>query len=87
MIDPRSQSISASKNQVKQAVQLGFYIGSGLGLAVGSAVAVLLGSNLIWQSGGLVVGATLGMCGGMTLSWLKRRLKPAPAPAYRPTGS
>ncbi|PQO31304.1 hypothetical protein C5Y96_13260 [Blastopirellula marina] len=72
---------------MKQAVQLGFYIGAGFGLAIGSGLAVLMGSNLVWQSGGLVAGALLGICGGLTISWMQRRLKPAPTPAYRPSGT
>ncbi|WP_144977589.1 hypothetical protein [Bremerella volcania] len=72
---------------MKQTIQLGFYIGAGVGLAVGTGLAVLMGSNLIWQSGGLVAGALLGICGGLTISWMQRRLKSTPAPAYRPSGT
>jgi len=72
---------------VKLVIQLGFYIGAGVGLAIGTGLAVLMGSNLLWQSGGLVAGALLGICGGLAISWVQRRPKPAPAPAYRPSGT
>ncbi|WDI44706.1 hypothetical protein [Bremerella sp. P1] len=72
---------------MKQTIQLGFYIGAGFGLAIGSGLAVLMGSNLLWQTGGLVAGALLGICGGLGISWMQRRLKPSPAPAYRPSGT
>ncbi|GAA4431897.1 hypothetical protein [Bremerella cremea] len=85
MIDSRSSSTTAPQDTVKQAVQLGFYIGSGLGLATGSAIATLLGSNLLWQTGGLVAGAFMGICCGAGIVWLQRRLKPVTAPVYRPT--
>ena len=72
---------------MKQTIQLGFYIGAGVGLAIGSGVAVLMGSNLVWQSGGLVAGSFLGVCGGLAISWMQRRIKTVTAPAYRPSGS
>jgi len=86
VIDNRSP-IAPPQSTVKQAIQLGFYIGAGVGLAIGSGLAMLMGSNLVWQSSGLVVGALLGICGGATICWMQRRLKPTPAPAYRPSGS
>lgn len=64
-------------------MQLGFYIGAGMGLAAGSAVSILLGSNLVWQSGGLMVGSVLGVLGGASWGYMARRMKTAPAPAYR----
>ncbi|MEW4454931.1 hypothetical protein AB1L30_19855 [Bremerella sp. JC817] len=54
-------------------------------MATGSAIATLLGSNLLWQTGGLVAGAFLGICCGAGIVWLQRRLKPVTAPVYRPT--
>ncbi|MFN3149375.1 hypothetical protein [Bremerella sp.] len=72
---------------MKQAIQLGFYIGAGVGLAIGTGMAVLMGSNLVWQTGGLLVGSMLGICGGLAISWMQRRLKSTPTPAYRPSGT
>ncbi|WP_207396225.1 hypothetical protein [Bremerella alba] len=72
---------------MKQTIQLGFYIGAGVGLAIGSGLAVLMGSNLLWQAGGLSAGALLGIFGGLAISWMQRRLKRVPAPAYRPSGT
>ncbi|PQO32135.1 hypothetical protein DTL21_18035 [Bremerella cremea] len=79
MNDISSTSISNPTTAIKEAIQLGFYIGAGVGLAAGSAVSILLGSNLVWQSGGLLVGSVLGVLGGTAYGYLARRMKPAPA--------
>ncbi|RCS40654.1 hypothetical protein DTL42_25125 [Bremerella cremea] len=84
MNDISSTSISNSSNARKEAIQLGFYIGAGVGLAAGSAVSILLGSNLVWQSGGLLAGSVIGVLGGASWGYLARRMKTVPAPAYRP---
>ncbi|PQO31760.1 hypothetical protein [Blastopirellula marina] len=83
MNDISSSSISRSSSAVKEAIQLGFYIGAGIGLATGSAVSILLGSNLVWQSGGLMVGSVMGVLGGAAWGYLARRMKTAATPAYR----
>ncbi|MBI1248596.1 hypothetical protein GC197_12245 [bacterium] len=83
----RNSSPSPSRYSFKQAAHLGFYIGSGVGLAAGTAIAVWLGHNLIWQTMGLIAGASLGVCCGAAFVWIQRRVKPATAPVYRPTGS
>lgn len=79
MIDSRSSLIPSTIRALKEAIQLGFYIGSGVGLASGSAISIATGNNLLWQAGGLVTGSLLGIVGGTAYGYFCRRLKAAPA--------
>lgn len=83
MIDSRSPMMTSPVAALKEAIQLGFYVGSGVGLAGGSAISIAVGNNLLWQAGGLLVGSLLGIVGGSAYGYFARRMKTAPA-VYRP---
>lgn len=54
-------------------VRFGFYFGSGLGLMSGTAVSIVLGQNLLWQTGGLAAGSVLGVAAGALMGLYKSR--------------
>ncbi|MEX0793244.1 MAG: hypothetical protein WD045_08925 [Pirellulaceae bacterium] len=54
-------------------VRFGFFFGSGLGLMSGTAVSIVVGQNLLWQTGGLAAGSVLGIAAGALLGLYKSR--------------
>jgi len=77
----------STKETVRHALQFGFYLGSGIGLAVGSATAVVLGDNLFYQGSGLVLGALLGLGIGALAGQAANRWKPVAERVASPRGA